>query len=99
MKNSTIRLSDDYVIVIDEYNYTLAKEMVIKSGKNEGNVNYSPIGYFPDVESAIRRFLKENVNEQLEGIENMSIDRYFERHKEIIEKAVEDILKAVDGRG
>lgn len=91
----TINLIDDYVISIDEFNFTLCKKRIIKSGKEEGKVSYNSIAYFPDIESAVRRFLEESTRDQLEGIKDMTISEYFDRHKEIVDKAVADIVKAV----
>lgn len=95
MTNITIRLVDDYVVNIDDYNFTLCKEKTIKKGKNEGEIVLDTIGYFPDMESAVRRFLKEEVNEQLNGMQDITVFEYFEHHKAIVDRAVNDIVKAV----
>lgn len=95
MKNASVILADGYSVEIDDYNYTLIHNKVTKKGDNIGNTYKEVIGYFPDMESAVKRFLKEDVREQLDGMNNMTVADYFEHHKEIVESAVKEITKAV----
>ena len=83
MQNGEIKLTDEYSIQIDAYNYTLRK-------------NSSIIGYFPDLYSCIAAYVKEYTRERVMNKVFPNIDNYFETEYDLIRESVKEIKKTLD---
>lgn len=60
-----IKIDDQYCIKVDEYNYTLSKIRVGKSGKKEGKEYYESVGHYSSVVQALEAYGRENARDVL----------------------------------
>ena len=61
-----IRLIGDYVIQIDENNFTLAREKKGKDKSGKDVTRYRPVGYYGSLEKAIEACRREYVRQGLQ---------------------------------
>lgn len=61
-----IRLYDGYVILIDDYQYTLAKDTG-RTDKRNGRTIYDTVGYFSTLKSALIEFKRVNVRNRVKS--------------------------------
>ena len=57
-----IKLFDDWVILVDEYNYTLAEQ---RGFRKDGRPEYKTYGYWGNLEDAIKGFRQQLIRSQL----------------------------------
>ena len=96
-----IRINDDWVIDVDDYNYTLKRDMhkVIQRKQKDGtyiNDNvYATKGHFSSLDKALKRLGDEIVRERLKGSEIdlhtavMTIRECMDEWNRITEKILE----------
>ena len=57
-----IKLFDDWVILVDEYNYTLAEQ---RGFRKDGRPEYKTYGYWGSLEDAIKGFRQQLIRSRL----------------------------------
>ena len=63
-----VRINDDYVILVDKDNYTLAKDLH-KVGKKK-NALYKPLGFYMSLVDALEAYIERSNKEILSNGEN-----------------------------
>lgn len=58
-----IRINDDYVVIVDQYNYTLSRDLH-KTDK-DGQPTYRRVSYHTDLSGALKAFRREYVRLRL----------------------------------
>lgn len=77
-----IQLNENYRITSDKDNVILEERKISKKGKNEGKEYYKQIGYFPNLEVALKDFARLKIKlSDTEGIEELK-----DLMKEILEE-------------
>lgn len=90
-----IKLFDDWVIIIDDYNYTLARYKGIRMKKGKEEPVYAQVSYFSSLESALNGFRRKLVREKLKASE-FDLNEAIRVIKEINEKVSAEIKEAVN---
>lgn len=93
MDETRISLTGGYFITIDAFNFILAKERIAEKGKSAGQSFKDTIAYYPDLRSAVGRYLKEIALEKIAG--NFSLMDYVSEYEDITERAVNEIATMV----
>lgn len=62
-----IRIDEDYVVDVDDFNYTLKRVKVAASGKNKGKEYFQTVGYFHSLSEALERYGQEKVRDGLKS--------------------------------
>lgn len=83
----------DFCIEIDDLNYTLFRDKVIETGKNKGVKRREVVGYYPNFQSALRRYAEL---ESIEGNERITIDEYVRRVETAVQKVVGNKYEVVE---
>ena len=86
-----IRINDDFVIIVDAYNYTLSKDT--HSLSKEGKPIYKSISHHRDVTGALNAFRREYVRK---GLQNgcMTLETAYKRIVQSDKEACETIERA-----
>ena len=90
-----IKLFDDWVIIIDDYNYTLARYKGIRTKEGKEEPVYAQVSYFSSLESALNGFRRKLVREKLKASE-FDLNEDIRVIKEINEKVSAEIKEAVN---
>ena len=83
-----IRINDDWVVDVDEYNYALKKDLhkEVPRKERDGSVTmvhqYKTCGYFSTLQHALNRLLDEMVVERLSDGE-ISLNEYFNHRRNL----------------
>lgn len=90
-----IRLTGGYYIEIDNLNHILKEVRVVKKGKNAGQEYDRIVGYYSNLEGAIRAFLKAY---QLDNgtNEKLSFADYIQEITQLNEEAVRLIRAGIE---
>lgn len=91
-----INLLNGYFIEQEPLNYTLKQRFEGKKKDGTPKESTRTIGYFGDLEGAIRRFLKLNQIDEMDGL-SIDMQKYVDFIVEANDKACAGILKLVQG--
>lgn len=82
-----LQINLEYRVRTDEYNIFLEKRRISQKGKTAGQEAWDIVGYYPDIEWALREMLKcEILRSDLQGVQAVV---------NAVERATEDIKKAL----
>ena len=91
-----INLLNGYFIEQEPLNYTLKQIFEGKAKDGSPKESVRTIGYFGDLEGAIKRFLKLNQLDENDGV-SVDMKDYVDLIKAVNDKACAEILKLVQG--
>ena len=94
-----IRLFDDWVILVDDMNYTLARELGESLDKKSGKMRmrYKTYGYYGSLANAIKALSKEMFTEELK-YGSYTLEEacaVIKESNERIEALLNDVMKAI----
>ena len=87
---TTIDLKNGYYIEIDTLNYTLRQKYTGKTKSGEEKEAFRTLGYFGNVESAIRKYIELSQMDVLDG-ERLTLEEYVESIQKINAIALQGI--------
>lgn len=90
-----INLLNGYFIEWEPLNYTLKREYQGKKKDGTAKTAVKTIGYFGDLEGAIRRFLKLNQIDEMDGL-NVEMIGYVKYIEQVNEEACMEIISALE---
>ena len=93
---ATYKLSFGFYIEMDALNYTLRRKYMGKSRDGQEKEAVKICGYFGNLESAVKEYLRLVQLENLKD-ETFSSDEFLNAIEKSNEAAVEEILKKIDG--
>lgn len=98
-----IKLTDELYIKADERSYTLTRRTIAQTGKNVGEANYTPIGYYTQLAGAIRGAYDYSVRQALSGDTTISlteaisiINSIYLEFKILLNKAINGELQEIE---
>ena len=95
-----IRLFDDWVILVDDYNYTLAKELGTRTDPKSGKerTDYKRYGYYGSLEKALEALSKEITKEELKSGSRTLGEavRTIRESNARVESLLNDVMKAIE---
>lgn len=91
-----IRLDDKYVILVDDYNYTLSRIRIKKSGEHEGEEYYTPEKYYHSLKDALKGYYGIIVRDALSKGEK-TLSQALTTISECLDLVVSVIESAVPG--
>lgn len=93
---TTYKLNFGFYIEMDALNYTLCRKCIGKSRDGQEKEAVKTCGYFGNLESALKEYLRLVQIENLKD-ETFSADEFLQAIKKSNEAAVEEIIKRIDG--
>lgn len=95
---TTYKLNFGFYIEMDALNYTLCRKYMGKSRDGQEKEAVKTCGYFGNLESAVKEYLRLVQLENLKD-ETFSSDEFLNAIEKSNEAAVEEIIKRIDGSG
>lgn len=93
---TTYKLNFGFYIEMDALNYTLCRKYIGKSRDGQEKESVKTCGYFGNLESAVKEYLRLVQLENLKD-ETFSSDEFLLAIEKSNEAAVEEIIKRIDG--
>jgi len=76
-------LDDTYCVKIDRYNHTLKKKVITKKGDNKGQERFVDVGYYNNINGAVRKWIDLRVSSEADETAYDLIDKYDELISEV----------------
>lgn len=86
---------ENYVIVPDMFDCTLSEKGVVESGKLKGQEKLTVIGYFPNIQSCLKRIRAIKLAEGFKETDVNDLDAAIIKIEEIVNKHEETIKELV----
>ena len=87
---------EEYVIEPDIYDWVMSKKGICETGKHKGEEKLTVVGYFPSVQSCLKRIRDIKLTDGFTEDDVIDLDHAIARFDEIINKHEENIKAVLD---